>query len=150
LSTVEIQPLPDGETASPSQIYGYQQRVGSLNFAAVMTRPDISKAVSRLSESLQNPSPAHLAAADRVISYLYGTRYLAIEYSGIVRDACVFLGASDAAFADDIETRHSSQGYLFQLYNGVIDWNSSKQSSVSDSTTEAELVSASAAGKEII
>lgn len=44
----------------PRQIHAYQQLVGSINFSAVTTRPDISKACSRLAEFLTNPSPTLL------------------------------------------------------------------------------------------
>jgi hypothetical protein len=33
----------------------------------------------------------------------------------------VFFRASDAAFADEPDTRHSSQGYTFRLYGMTID-----------------------------
>ena len=56
--------VPFTGTATPQQIYRYQQKMGSLNFAAIISRPDISKAVSKLSVFLQNPSPNHIAAAD--------------------------------------------------------------------------------------
>jgi hypothetical protein len=56
--------VPITGTATPQQIYGYQQKVGSLNFAAIISRPDISKTVSKLLEFLQNPSPNHITAAD--------------------------------------------------------------------------------------
>ena len=138
------------EIAIPSQVYIYQQRVGLLNFAAVTTRLDISKVVSKLSEFLRNLSLTHLSYADRVISYLYRTRIQAIKYSRAIRDALIFFRASNAAFADNIETRYSSYRYLFQLYNGVIDWKASKQTFVVTSTTQAELRAVSAAGKEII
>jgi hypothetical protein len=63
-------PLPDGELvpyerqATPSQIHHFQQKVGSINFAAVQTRPDIAKAASSLSRFLTNPSPTHLATVN--------------------------------------------------------------------------------------
>ena len=41
-----------------------------------------------------------------------------------------FYGASDAAFADNKETRRSSQGYLFILFGGLIDWKATLQCSV--------------------
>ena len=56
--------------------------IGSANFAAIATKPDISKAYSELSQFLQNPGPIHLAAPDRVLAYLANTKYLDIEYSG--------------------------------------------------------------------
>ena len=63
-------PLPSTElvpydgTATAQQVYAYQQRIGSLNFSAVITRPDISKSVSTLSKFLRNPSPVHIAAVN--------------------------------------------------------------------------------------
>ena len=61
-----------------------------------------------------------------------------------------FYGAFDAAFADHKETRRSSQGYLFMLFGGLIDWKATLQRSVTRSTTEAELLSLSTAAVEII
>jgi hypothetical protein len=69
---------------------------------------------------LKNPSVKHLDASERVISYLLNTRTLAIEYS-VRQEGEIFMAASDAAFADDPETRKSSDEYLFQLYDGPID-----------------------------
>ena len=51
--------------------------------------------------------------------------------------------ASGAAYADDTETRRSSDGCHFQLYGGAIDWKSSKQKTVNTSSTEAEFLSLS-------
>jgi hypothetical protein len=48
LPSTQLQPF-DG-TATAQQIYAYQQRVGSLNYAAIITRPDIAKSVSKLAE----------------------------------------------------------------------------------------------------
>jgi hypothetical protein len=138
-----------GEQATAQQILAYQQRVKSLNFAAVISHPNIAYAVSKLAQFLKNPSAAHIAAADRVVRYLYGTRTLAIEYSGR-NDSQIFNCASDAAFADDTATRRSSEGYLFQLYGGPIDWRAGKQKTVTTSSTEAELLSLSTASREII
>jgi len=104
---------------------------------------------------MQNPSQAHLAEVHQVIAYLNATRYLAIEYSNInpyetdQTQTQVLKIAADASFADDMSTRRSSQGYLIKLFNGPIIWQSSKQKTVSTSTTEAELLSLSHVGKEV-
>ena len=58
--------------------------------------------------------------------------------------------ASDAAFADDLATRYSTEGYLFKLFNGPIDWRSTKQKTVTTSSTEAELLALSHAAKDVI
>jgi hypothetical protein len=61
-----------------------------------------------------------------------------------------FSCASDAAFADDRATRRSTGGYLFQLFGGPIDWHSTKQKTVTTSSTEAELLALTYATKETI
>jgi hypothetical protein len=73
--------IPHESTATPQEIHAYQQRVGSLNFATTVTRPDAAKASSILAEFMHNPSPKHIDAADHALLYLYGTKALAIEFS---------------------------------------------------------------------
>jgi len=159
--------VPYESTATPQEIHAFQQRVGSLNFATTVTRPDAAKASSILAEFMHNPSPKHMDAADHALLYLYGTKSLAIEFStekttmeAIIKelpapdldrdDPDHFQTSSDAAFADDTKTRRSSEGYLFKLFGGPIDWRASKQRTVTTSTTEAELLALSSAAKEAI
>jgi hypothetical protein len=61
-----------------SEIVLYQRKVRAITYTTTSTRPDIARASQKLAEFLTNPSPNHIAAADRVIIYLYRTRYLAI------------------------------------------------------------------------
>lgn len=130
--------VPYEGQATKQQIYAFQCRVGSIIYPSVLARPDIAFAGQKLSEFLVNPGPKHLEAADRTIAYLNGSRTMAIEYNNLSYDP-LFLCASDAAFADNSETRRSTEGYYFQLFGGPIDWRSTKQKTVTTSTTEAEL-----------
>lgn len=140
----------DGE-ATPNQAKGYQRRVGSITYPASTLRPDIAYAASTLAEFMQNPSSAHLAEVHRTIMYLYDTRFLAIEFSAITPYQLhkVLQAASDASFADHIETRRSTQGFLIKLFNGPIAWQSARQKTVTTSTTEAELLALSHVGREV-
>jgi hypothetical protein len=148
LPSTELRPY-DGE-ATPEQTYGYQQRVGSLNFTAVITRPDIARAISKLSEYLQNPSPQHVHAADQALQYVVGTKYLALEFDGNQKSQEVFLSWSDAAFADHKDTRYSSNGFVFKLFGGVIHYKATKQKTVTTSSTEAEFLALSMTAKEFL
>ena len=89
-----------------------------------------------------------LAVATREFTDLNqrGTKSYAIEYSDYPTR---FTGYSDASFADCQLTRKSSQGYLFQLFGGSIDWRATKQKTVTTSSTEAELMALTEAAKEI-
>jgi hypothetical protein len=77
----ELHAAEDDYEATAQQILAYQQRVGSLNFTAVITRPDIAYSTSKLASFLRNPTTEHLTAADRTLQYLYSTRNYAIEFS---------------------------------------------------------------------
>lgn len=145
----EIQ--PSDTQATDQEIHAYQQRIGSINFAASFTRPDVAQAASKLAEYLQNPSSRHLQLATRVIHYLVGTKHLAIEYNGFcTNQQSIFLACSDASFANDQQTRKSSQGYVFQLFNGPVDWKATKQKTVTTSSTEAEFLSLSDTARELL
>ena len=135
-----------------------QEKVGSILYAAVVSRPDIAFTASQLSQFATNPLPEHLCYANRVLSYLQTTKYYAIEFLGSVTkyatevetDDEVLQLSSDASFADNPETRKSTQGYLIKLFSRPIMWQSSKQKTVTTSTTEAELLSLSHTARETI
>ena len=59
-------------------------------------------------------------------------------------------GKSDSDFQSDLEFRKSTSGYVFILGGGAISWRSVKQSSIADSTMEAEYILASEAAKEAV
>jgi hypothetical protein len=150
-----LEELLKSETqATKKSIEVYQQKVGSILFAAISTRPDVAFAVSRLSRHNLNPSDVHHRAADRVVQYLYSTRSFALRLGNNTQQNSkpieTFIGSSDASFADNTEDRKSSQGYVLRLYGGPIAWKASKQTTVTTSSTEAELVAASEAAKEMI
>ena len=136
--------LPYADIATHASTQQYQRKVGSILYAAVVTRPDIAFAASRLARFNQNPGPKHHAAADRVLRYLYATRFLALQLGGgnDLRVTC------DASFADNTLDRKSSQGFTISLFGGLIAWRASKQNTVTTSTTEAELLSLAQGAKE--
>ena len=136
--------FPSEDKASPSSINLYQRRVGSILYAAVITRVDIAFAASRLSRFNTNPGEQHHAAAEHLIRYLLGTKTLALELGG--GDSLDTW--SDASFADNTLDRKSSQAYVMKLFGGVIGWRANKQDTVTTSTTEAELLSLAQATKE--
>lgn len=126
----------------------YRQAIGSLMFAAIVARPDISFSVNVVSRFQNSPTKMHWNAVKRIFQYLKQTAGYKIKYSCIEND--VLKGYADADFAGDPDTRRSTTGYVFLLSNGVITWCSSAQKSVSLSTAEAEYVAASCATRELM
>jgi hypothetical protein len=140
----------------------YQELVGYLAYLTQYTRPDLARAHVIHASHLTNPGQAHIESIRRVWRHILETKYRALQAQAIdeveiqeylttpqdYRDP-IFFGASDASFADDVETRRSSQGYIFQLFGMTVDWKSTLQRTVTKSTTEAELLALSLAGSEM-
>lgn len=59
----------------------YRKKIESICYPAIMTRPDITKAASKLAEHLKSPKPKHMKAIDHCLKYLNATKYLGIRYS---------------------------------------------------------------------
>ena len=59
-------------------------------------------------------------------------------------------GYVDADFADDIDSRKSTIGFVFTLGGTTISWVSNLQKIITLSTTEAKYVAATEVGKEMI
>lgn len=114
--------IKNANTAIKQEVFAYQQRVKSINYAAVIIRSDVAHAVFKLSEFLTNPSAKHFYAVNKMFLYFAHTKNLLIKFDGRMLDQqSIFLASSDVSFADNSETRHSSQGYGFKLFNDIID-----------------------------
>jgi len=137
--------LPNKGIADHKTTNWYRRVIGSLLYAAVITRPDIAFAVSRLARFMSNPAEEHCKAADRVLNYLFETRFYALKFGSKEDDFTVH---SDASFADNTSDRKSSQAYAMRLFGSLIGWRANKQDTVTTSTTEAELLALSQAAKE--
>lgn len=144
MTTKEL--LPSSNHAEYTKIYNYQRKVGSVMYAAVITRPYIAFAVSRLARFNSNPDDEQQRAVDQVIEYLLGTQYFALRIGG-GDDLTIW---TDASFADNSMDRKSSQGYAIKLFGGLIGWRANKQDTVTTSTTEAELLALTQGAKEAL
>ena len=131
---------------SPSEKTTYREMIGSLMYLSVMTRPDITFAVTTLSQYLESPTTTHIIAVKRVIRYLKGTKHLRLILGG--REINLS-GYSDADWASHLH-RHSISGFAFFLGSGVISWSSKKQPIVTLSSTESEYVALTHSAKDII
>ncbi len=127
----------------------YQQIIGCLTYLMTATRPDLSAAVGVLSQYMSNPSKEHWSGVKHVLRYLRGTTEHGLSYS---RDGArvTLTGYSDSSWANCIDTRRSTSGYVFALNGNLISWRPRKQSSVAKSSTEAELVALSQATQECV
>ena len=123
---------PLSENEGPPRNWPYQVYVRSLLFASQVSRPDIAHAVSNLSRFNSNPAPEHWTAVKRILRYIRGTTSAKLEYNGMKPSP--ILGYCDADWANDVEDRRSTTGYIF-MKCGPISWETKKQPTVALSTT---------------
>ncbi|KAJ2945210.1 hypothetical protein O0L34_g9279 [Tuta absoluta] len=125
--------IPDKDDEKPD--LPYQQLIGSLMYIAIGTRPDISYAVSYLSQFNGHYGEVHWKAAKRVLRYLKATKDLKLNFKN--GDGYP-TGYADADYASNVVDRRSYTGYVFKMCSAAISWESKKQRTPALSTTEAE------------
>jgi hypothetical protein len=124
----------------------YHEAVGSLLYASLRTRPDISFAVQTVSRFSTKPGIPHWEAVKRIFRYLKGTMDLWLSY-GLARIDLAGYADADGSMAED---RHAISGYTFIIHGGAASWSAKRQEIVSLSTTESEYVAATHAAKEAL
>ena len=125
----------------------YASCLGSIMYAMLCTRPDISYSVSVTSRYQSNPGNDHWMAVKHVLKYLKGTKDKFMIYGD---GELQVNGYTDSDFQSDPDDRKSTSGFVFTLNGAAVSWKSSKQGSTADSTTEAEYIAASEAAKEAV
>jgi hypothetical protein len=91
--------------------------------ASVATRPDITSAVSTLSQCLDNPGEAHWEAVKRIFRYLSGTKEFKPKYGGDRHDLVGYTdidGATqDHRRAISWSSRHMAATLLHELFSSL-------------------------------
>lgn len=121
--------------------------IGSLMYATIGSRPDLSHSVYYLSRFQSTPCPELWIALKRILRYIKGSLDLKLKYSK-GNSNTVLVGYADADWARDND-RKSTSGYLFKIYNNTVIWRSKKQTAIALSTTEAEFISLCEASMEM-
>lgn len=125
----------------------YASAVGSLMYAMVCTRPDISHAVGVVSRFLSNPGREHWEAVKWILRYLRGSSSLRLCFGD---GKYILEGYTDSDMAGDIDSRKSTSGYVITFAGGAVSWQSRLQRCVALSSTEAEFIAATEACKELL
>ena len=132
----------------PADVQLYQEKVGTLLYAAISTRPDIAFAVNQLTQRMQAPTAADAKACDHVFRYLAGTKDLALLFGRSASELPTVAAYADADWGNDKRDRKSVTGWIALLHGDPVSWASKKQKVVAQSTCEAELYAEAAAINE--
>ncbi|KAG9511488.1 hypothetical protein KCV07_g10138, partial [Aureobasidium melanogenum] len=136
-----------GARKSSQFIQEYQSKVGSLNYAMCVTRPDIAGPVGVVSRYNSNPNDEHMAAVNDIFAYLKATPEFGPLYKPGGSDLHAFV---DADWAGCRDTHRSTTGYVLMLSDGPISWASKRQKTVAQSTCEAEYIAGFKAAQELL
>jgi uncharacterized protein YegL len=117
------------EDVDQSRMHEYRKKMKSVCYSAVISRSDIVKVVSKLTEHLINLESIQLTAVNHLIRYLYETKHLTIKFDvsrseelieNQANEKHVFEATADATFANEKE-RKSVEDYIFKLFEDLID-----------------------------
>jgi hypothetical protein len=136
--------LEEGELLA--DIGQYQRLVGKLIYLTV-TRPDISFAVSMVSQFMHAPRTSHLSAIDRIHRYLKCTPGQGIWMRKNGSNDVV--GFSDADWAGSCD-RKSTTGFCTFVGGNLVTWKSKKQNVIARSSAEAEYIAMTSTASELI
>ncbi|XP_056158385.1 secreted RxLR effector protein 161-like [Syzygium oleosum] len=124
----------------------YHRLVGKLNYLTI-TRPDISFAVSVVSQFMSSPRTNHWQVALQIVRYLKRApgQGLVFHNQGHLRiagysnpESLAVTGYSDADWAGCPMDRRSTSGYCVFLGGNLVLWKSKKQFVISRSSAEVE------------
>jgi hypothetical protein len=143
-STASLGPDEDGDAVDQRE---YKSMIGSLLYLTA-TRPDIQFVMGLCACFQSYPRSSHRTTVQRVFRYLKHTLKFEIWYSA--SSSLDLVGFSDADFAGCGIYRKSTSETCHFLGSSLVCWSSRKQSSVAQSTTEAEYVAAASCCSQIL
>lgn len=140
-------PRADHEEVDEDFVTSYASKVGQVIYPACITRPDISFAAGLWARYMAKPSEDHEQGVKRVLRYLKGHQNLGISYTkGGELDLHAY---SDSDYAGDKSTAKSTSGFVIFMAGAPVSWGSRRQTTVAQSTAEAEYAAANLAAREI-
>ena len=114
----------------------FQRLVGKLIYLS-HTRPDISFAVSYVSQFMHAPTEEHMNAVTQVLRYLKGSPGRGLFFKKTLNRSIE--AYTDADWAGSVTDRRSTSGYCSFVWGNLVTWRSKKQTVVARSSAEAEL-----------
>ena len=135
----------------------YKSLLGTLSYVSSCTRPDLAFAYSKLAQGTPVRGATLVQQLNRTIAYYLQTASYGLHFHGGELNLKVYSDANYISKADkeglppgDPTTCCSTTGWVAIFGGAAVSWKTSKQSSPSDSSCEAEFRAALDAAKEIV
>lgn len=117
--------------------------------AMLCARPDLAFSIYGLIRFMSNPGEPHWLAMKYLLRYLLDTMKLGLVYKEHEFDS-VLSGYVESNYASNKDNRRSTTSYFFTQSGNCISWKSQVQPIVALSSTKAEYIAATEAGKEAV
>lgn len=144
--------LLDEEQGKSAQAKVYRKVVCTANHMSIWTRPDITTAVSKLSRYLKSPGANHMSEMKLLVQYLKNTDSLALcfDCSQVSTAKTGLVAYFDASFADCVDTRRSTIGYVIYLDGCPVSWKSRLHQRVATSSNNSEYSASAEVAREVL
>ena len=96
----------------------YASAIGSIMYAMISTRPDVSYALSVTSRYQSDLGEGHWTAVKNILKYLRRTKDVFLVYGGV--EELVVTSNTDASFQTDKDDSKSQSGYVFTINGSVL------------------------------
>ena len=147
-----VRPKEDDEVLPAEKQFVFQSGTGMLLYLVKHSRPDISNAVRELTKVMDKATDKHMQEMLRIVKHVLDTKELGLKIEPKVRNTLIWtmIMWSDSDWGGDKDNRLSVSGMALFVCGVLVAWRSKQQKSVALSSSEAELVAASEAVKEIV
>jgi hypothetical protein len=143
-TTMALDEDKEGEVVDQKE---YRSMIGSLLYL-MTTRPDIQFTVCLCSRFQSSPRTSHCQAIKRIMRYLRFIPEFGLWFSA--SSSLSLCGYSDADYVGCRTERKSTSGTCQFLGSSLVSWSSRKQSTVAQSTIEAEYVVVAACYSQLL
>ena len=116
---------PSMERGTVSEHKRFMQAVGSIQYIAVVTRPDLAFAADVLARHMAGSAKKHWLVVQHVIRYLQSTIDVGLTFNGLGNEDVVDV-FSDADFANIVSMK-SVSGMVARMYGNCVFWQSKRQ-----------------------
>jgi hypothetical protein len=150
----DSQPASISTDFTPPVDASYNTVLGKIMYAMVATRPDLCTPVGVLSRYLNNPRPIHWTMLMDVLYYLASNPQMSLNFKYDPNQSLISNLTpqvwTDADYAKDPVKSRSISGFVITLCGAAISWHSKLQSTVAQSTAEAEFIAANLCARIVV
>ena len=145
---MSLSEAPTQEKAPVSDHKRFMKVVGSIQYIAAVTRPDIAYAAHTLARHMAGSAPKQWLAVQHVMRYMQSMVDVVLTFNGSGNERVVDV-YSDADFANGVSLK-SVSGMVLRMCGNCVFLRCMRQDIIAGDTIEAELIAMSSEANELM